>query len=70
MTGEEASLVAAAPDMARALGAIMGRVAEAGRAMPRERSAEEMVASDTDIPVPAALLRDALAALKKAGVLP
>lgn len=68
---ERAGLIAAAPDMARALLAIRGRVAEAGKSLPRERDADQMAAlEDSFVTIPTAMIRDAFAALRKAGVLP
>lgn len=66
-----AHLIAAAPDMARALLAILARVTEAGKALPRERDADAMAAmEDSQVTISTALLRDAFAALRKAKVLP
>lgn len=64
-----ARFFAAAPDMARALLSVRARVEEAGKAMPRQRTAEEMSVGDFDVTMPASVVRECFAALKKAGML-
>lgn len=62
--------IAAAPDMARAGLAIYARVEEAARAMPGARTADDLAAMDTSVTVPASLIRDLFAAMRKGGVQP
>lgn len=70
-TGEDASVAAAAPEMARALMAVKECVVEtASRSMPGRRTAEELSEMDMTVPIPTSILRDMLAALRKAGVIP
>lgn len=70
VTEEALPLILAAPDMARALMAIRERVSDAGKSQPREKDADQMAAlEDSFVTIPTAMLRDAFAALRKAGVL-
>lgn len=66
---EVTAFALAAPDMARVALALKTRGESAVSALPGNRTVDDFAGMDTTISVPASVLRDALAALRKAGIL-
>lgn len=62
-------LATAAPDLARVALRLRERGEQCLSSLPDKRTIDDLAAMETTIPVSASILRDALAALRKAGVL-
>lgn len=58
----------AAPAMARALMGVVARGESLRSSLPGDKTVDDIADMDTTIPIPASVLRDALDALRKAGV--